>query len=216
MSWFRQYARSSIGMKQLMAVTGLALAGFVLVHMVGNLQGLGPILWLLRGGLLVVFLVHVAAGVRLAKLNSAARPETYRMFKPQKIKWYSRLMPMTGVFLLLFLVVHLGHFTFGVIDPDAFALKETVSLDHTRHDVYGMLVTGFLDPVWAYGYIGIMAFLCMHLAHGVTSFLQSMGLNHPKYNGFFGPIGPIYGWVLFIGNISMPLAVQWKVLEPLL
>jgi len=230
MSWFREFSRSSIGMKQLMAVTGLGLAVFVLAHMLGNLQvfagrdalnhyaaslqSLGPLLWIMRGGLVLIVLVHIASGLRLVSLNKRARPVPYKVFKPVRSSWYSRYMAMTGLVLLAFIVYHLLHFTLGMADAQAYQLWEmptgeivTAYAEGARHDVYGMVIAGFSHPAVAGVYIVVMALLCMHLAHGVTSFLQTLGLNHPKYNAFFKALGPIYGWILFLGNISMPIAI---------
>jgi succinate dehydrogenase / fumarate reductase cytochrome b subunit len=217
-------------MKQLMAITGLGLAVFVLAHLLGNLQvfagrdvfndyaqtlqGLGPLLWIARGGLLIIVLIHIAAGLRLVGLNSAARPVKYKMLKPVKSSWYSRYMAMSGLVLLAFIVFHLLHFTFGVVSPEVYQLWETpmgeivtAATDQTRHDAYGMMIAGFKNPAIAGWYLVAMALLCMHLAHGVTSFLQTLGINHPKYNNIFKAAGPLYGWVLFLGNAAIVVAI---------
>lgn len=230
MSWFKKFTRSSIGMKQLMAITGLGLAVFVLAHLLGNLQvfvgrdpfndyaatlqGLGPLLWVMRGGLLLIVLVHIVAAIRLIGLNRRARPVKYKVFKPVRSSWYSRAMPMTGMILLAFIVFHLAHFTGGKVDPAIYQLWElptgeivTAFEEGARHDAYGMLIAGFQNMPIAGFYLFAMALLCMHLAHGVTSFLQTLGLNHPKYNGLFKMIGPAYGWLIFLGNTAIVVAV---------
>ncbi|MBT8495114.1 MAG: succinate dehydrogenase cytochrome b subunit [Deltaproteobacteria bacterium] len=217
-------------MKQLMAVTGLGLALFLLAHLLGNLQvfagrdvfnsyaetlqSLGPLLWVARGALLVIVLVHIAAGLQLVSLNRGARPVKYKVFKPVKSTWYSRYMAMSGLILLAFIVFHILHFTLGVVQPEAHQLFETptgeiitAAADGTRHDAYGMLVAGFLNPIIAGWYLLAMALLCMHLSHGVTSFLQTLGLNHPKYNKIFKAAGPTYGWLIFLGNTAIVVAV---------
>ena len=217
-------------MKQLMAVTGLGLAVFVLAHMVGNLQvfagrdalndyaatlqGLGPLLWIMRGGILIIVLVHIFSGIRLVKLNKQARPVPYKVFKPVRSTWYSRYMAMTGIVLLAFIVFHLLHFTIGTVNAEGFQLWEmpageivTAYAEGARHDVYGMVIAGFENPIVSGWYIVVMALLAMHLSHGVTSFLQTLGLNHPKYNSLFKKAGPAYGLLIFVGNIAMPIAV---------
>lgn len=225
MSWFKRYITSSVGAKHIMAVTGLILAGFVLGHMLGNLQiFLGqdainsyalalkenlPLLWGVRLVLLVSFVVHIAAAVWLTALNKAARPVKYRVFRPSRSPFYARVMPWTGIILFAFVIYHLLHFTLGAVLPNAFAAEEVIDpvKGATRHDVYTMMVLGFQNVAVSVSYIVAMAFLCMHLAHGVTSFFQSLGLNHPKYNGIIRASGPVYALVIFLGNVSMPIAV---------
>lgn len=225
MSWFKSYVKSSVGAKHIMAVSGLILAGFVFAHMLGNLQiYLGQdkinsyavsvqdnvlLLWGLRSVLLVAVIVHIAAAARLVALNRAARPVKYHVFRPSRSPFYARVMPWTGLILLAFIIFHLLHFTVGTIMPEAYAVQELYDpiRGSTRHDVYTMMILGFQNPAVAVSYIVAMALLCMHLAHGVTSFFQSLGLNHPKYNGIIRKAGPVYGLMIFIGNTSMPIAV---------
>ncbi len=220
MSWVSSYVKSSVGAKHVMAITGLALVLFVLIHMLGNLQLLtgdpeainsyaaalksNPlILWGARGGLLAMVIIHVAAAYRLTTLNKAARPVKYVRYKPIRSPFYSRVMPMTGMILLAFIIFHLLHYTVGVIDPATFNVLD----EQGRHDVYSMAVRGFQSPLLAVVYLGAMALLCMHLAHGVSSLFQSLGLNHPKYNSAIRLIGPAYAGLIFVGNSVIVLAV---------
>lgn len=225
MSWFKSYIKSSVGAKHIMAITGLVLSGFVLIHMIGNLQiflgqdaineyaaGLKanpPLLWGVRAVLLVSVVVHIAAALRLVSINRAARPVKYHVFRPSRSPFYARVMPWTGLILLAFIVYHIMHFTLGMVLPDAYAARQVIDpiKGSSRQDVYTMMVLGFQNPVVAISYIVAMALLCMHLAHGVSSFFQSLGLNHPKYNGFIRASGPVYALVVFLGNVSMPIAV---------
>jgi succinate dehydrogenase / fumarate reductase cytochrome b subunit len=207
-----------------MAITGIILAVFVLGHMLGNLQiFLGqdainsyalalqnnfPLLWGTRVVLLVSVVVHIAAALRLVTLNRAARPVRYQVFRPSRSPYYARVMPWTGLILLAFIIYHILHFTLGLVMPDAYAAQEELATGLSRHDVYTMVVLGFQNYAVAFSYLVAMAFLCMHLAHGVSSFFQSLGLRHPKYNGVIRNAGPIFGWLIFIGNSAMPIAVM--------
>ncbi len=220
MNWFGRYLKSSVGAKHVMAVTGLLLVGFVLQHMVGNLQvfagqeainayaaglkKLGPLLWVARIGLIVIFLVHIASALRLVSLNRAARPVAYKMVKSERSSFASRAMAMSGLILLAFLAFHLLHFTLG-----GGPLKTQFNLidAYGRHDVYNMVVLGFQKPAVAISYVVAMLLLCLHLSHGVTSLFQSLGLNHPKYNGIFNLAGPVIATLVLVGNCSMPIAV---------
>src|SRR5687768_6413390 len=126
------FLRSSLGLKIVMALTGVILFGFVIGHMVGNLQvylgreafnayaeslralGHGTLLWIARGGLLVAVVLHIWSAWRLTLLNRAARPVGYREVERRESSYASRTMRWSGVILLLFIVYHLMHFTFGV------------------------------------------------------------------------------------------------------
>ncbi len=220
MSWFGKYIRSSVGAKHLMAISGLMLVGFVLAHMLGNLQifkgqaainayavqlkSLGGLLWIMRGGLVLAVLVHIFSAIRLSMLNSAARPVKYKKVKTDKSSFASRTMLWGGIIIVLFLVFHLAQLTLG-----GGPLQENFNLvdEFGRHDVYNMTVLGFKNVAVSASYIVAMLALCIHLSHGVTSLFQSLGLNHPKYNGMIAMAGPAIATLVLIGNCSMPIAV---------
>jgi succinate dehydrogenase / fumarate reductase cytochrome b subunit len=227
MSWFGKYLKSSVGAKHVMAVTGLLLVGFVLQHMIGNLQmfaglkdphagqnavnsyaaglkSLGPLLWVARGGLIAIALIHIYSAIRLVSMNRAARPVAYKMVHHERSSFASRAMAMSGIIVLAFLAFHLVHFTLG-----GGPLQENFNLidSYGRHDVYNMTVLGFQQPIVAGAYLAAMLLLCLHLKHGVTSLFQSLGLNHPKYNGIIGMAGPLVALLVLVGNCSMPIAV---------
>ena len=226
MGWVRGFVTSSIGAKYVMAVSGVALVGFVLAHMAGNLQvflgweklnayaaflkSLGSLLWVARGGLLLAALAHVVSGLRLAWLNKQARPVRYRKQTSMHTNVFARTMAVSGLIVLAFLVFHLLHFTLGVTNPQDYSLEDPLG----RHDVYSMVVRGFQNPLVAGSYIVAMALLAMHLTHGASSMFQSLGLNHPKYNGLFHKVGPAIGVIVFLGNVSMPVAVLLGFIQP--
>lgn len=219
MDWLKSTLNSSIGMKWTMGLTGLALFLFVLAHMLGNLQiyagpdqlnsyavhlrDFGPLLWVARLGLLFLVVVHIVSAIRLTQLNRAARPVAYAQATPQVSGYASRTMLMGGLILLGFICYHLAHFTLGLTNPAQFDLHDAQG----RHDVYGMVVLGFRQPVVSLIYILAMVPLAMHLSHGVSSALQTLGANHPKYDSFLRAVGPVVAAIIFIGNCSIPLAV---------
>ncbi len=220
MSWFGKYLKSSVGAKHLMAITGLMLVGFVFAHMIGNLQifkgqdainsyavklqGLGPLLWIMRAGIVVAFVLHIYSAIRLVWMNSAARPVKYKKVKNDKSSFASRTMIYGGIIVALFLVFHLMQLTLGGGPlPENFNLVDELG----RHDVYNMTVLGFQNPAVAGAYVVAMLALAIHLSHGVTSLFQSLGLSHPKYNGMIKMAGPAIGTLVFLGNSSMPIAV---------
>ncbi|GIW44758.1 MAG: hypothetical protein KatS3mg077_2040 [Candidatus Binatia bacterium] len=219
MNWLGAFFRSTVGMKWLMGLTGLVLAGFVVVHMLGNLQiYLGPeainayaeslrhmpaLLWTARLVLLAAFVLHIVSAVRITQLNRQARPQGYELWSPQVTTYAARTMFMGGLVLAGFVLYHLAHFTFGLTHPEHFQLHDAKG----RHDVYAMVVLGFRQPLVSFFYLLAMVPLMLHLQHGVSSFLQTFGLNHPRYNGIIRALGPVVALIVFLGNCSIPLAV---------
>ena len=117
--------------------------------------------------------LHIWAAITLTLANWAARPVGYRDHAHEASTYASRTMRWGGPLLVLFIVYHLLHFTVGSVHPD-----------FVRGDVYHNVVMGFQNPLVAFAfYVLAMVALSLHLFHGVTSMLQTLGLSHPKYNG---------------------------------
>lgn len=225
MSWFVSYVRSSVGAKQMMAVTGLGLLLFALVHMIGHLgmfsgrdayntyahtlQSLGALKWIARGGLLAIFVIHLVTGIRLAAANRAARPQKYVVHKLSRTSFYARTMALTGLVILAFVVYHLAHFTLGWVQPESFHLPDGKG----RHDAYTMFVAGFKSVPILISYVVAVTLLCLHLAHGAGSWLQSLGLNHPKYAAITDHAGKVIAGLLIVGYLAPPLGVAFNVIK---
>jgi succinate dehydrogenase / fumarate reductase cytochrome b subunit len=223
------FHRSSVGRKMIVAATGVILILFVIGHLLGNLQiflgpewingysvhlhNLGPFLWMIRGFLLLVVLVHIYYTVRLAIENRRARPERYQRRQTVKATLASRSMVMSGLILLVFIIYHLLHFTFRTTDP-RFATLPMDPLGH--YDVYSMMIYGFMNPLVSGFYILGMFLLTLHLSHGSSSFFQSLGLNNQKLTPRLALGGRIFAWGLFVGYTSIPAAVLlgWVKLVP--
>lgn len=235
--WIPRFFSSTVGGKYLVAVTGLALVGFVIIHLLGNLQiflgreaynryayglkSMGPLLWIARGGLLAVFVAHIAVSLRLKKRSLDARPVPYAYERTKKASIPSRFMPHTGVLILLFVLFHLAHFTFGWIDRvrDR-SLDQTVNyLDLTwvdpadplqtpHHDAYWMFIDGFRNVPVAILYIAMMLVLGMHLIHGIRSSFQTLGINSVKVNSAINLAADGLTIAIVLGNIAMPIAVM--------
>lgn len=211
--------RTTVGSKVVVALTGTGLLGFVIFHMLGNLQiFLGPdainsyahflkskpaLLWTGRLGLLALFVLHVAVALNLRRRNAAARPIRYVYEHTEEASWASRSMVLTGLVILAFLLYHLAHFTLGWTNPDHFHLRDALD----RHDVYGMTVRGFQNPLISGLYVVAQVFLFLHLSHGAASILQTLGLNGPQYDTRIRLLGWVVALVILLGNVSMPLAV---------
>ncbi len=215
--------RSSLGSKFLMAVTGLGLTGFVVVHMLGNLQiflgrehlnayakalqGNAALLWTARLVLLAIFLAHIIYGIRLWLANRAARPVPYYSRRYREASVASRTMLLTGLVILAFVVFHVLHFTVGVIDRGPKGSYLELQDPKGQHDVYAMVVYGFRNPLVSMVYVVAMALLCLHISHGFGSLWQSIGWNDRRWASWLKRASQTLALVLFVGNSSMPLAV---------
>jgi len=219
--------QSSLGSKYLMAITGLGLVGFVIIHMIGNLlifagrdalnsyaqflKSNGELLWLARGGLFLFFVVHIAVALRLSWKNSAARPMRY--FKEDTIEatLASRYMLLTGLVLLAFAIYHIAHFTLGIVSTangtNYHELLQYRPNEPTRQDVYAMVISSFKNPVITGTYLIAMVFLWLHLWHGVYSMFQSLGITNPRFQKLIRGLGPVVSTIVLIGNCSIPLSV---------
>jgi len=184
MGGLRQFYGSMVGKKAVMGVTGLIGIGFVILHSLGNLlvfrgpdainsyshflKSTGELLWGLRIVLIVAVVLHVVAAAQLTRQSRAARPLGYVRWEPQAATIASRTMRWGGVLLLVFIVVHILHFTTGTIRPaGAFS----------RQDVYANVVTSF--RIWwvALFYVVSMIALGLHLFHGAWSSVRSIGVS---------------------------------------
>jgi len=216
MSWIKRGLTSSVGLKFLMALSGLLLVLFTIGHMLGNLQvflgreqlnayaghiqGLGGLLWVIRLGLFVVFAIHVLTGVVLTLRNWAARPVPYAQQEALQSTIFSRTMIWSGLALFAFIVYHLLHFTILPKDP-------VLLLPDGHVDVYGMVIAGFEQPAVTITYVIAMLLLGFHLMHGISSLFQSMGWNAPRYQGFTSKLGTVIASILVLGNVAMPVCV---------
>jgi len=217
MSWFGSYVRSSIGAKQIMAVTGLLLLLFAIFHMLGHLQMFGgqelyntyahflqelwEVKWPERVGLLALVIIHSAVAIGLVARNRAARPTRYVRFQAVTSSPVGRAMAATGLVVFAFLAFHILHFTFGQVQPQYFHVMDP----RDRWDAYSMFVRGFQSPAIYAVYLVGMAILALHLGHGASSWLQSLGLRHPKYPT--DRLGPALAAVLFVGYMLPPTGV---------
>ncbi|MBP6821628.1 MAG: succinate dehydrogenase cytochrome b subunit [Acidobacteria bacterium] len=212
--------RSSLGKKYVMAVTGLMLFGFVVVHMIGNLQFFGgqtlineyaeslkskpPILWGARFSLLAAVVLHITAAAQLFKANRRARPVGYDGGKVVASTLANRTIIVSGLILFAFIVFHLAHFTIGWIDGSFMTLKDVAG----RHDVRGMMIAGFRNPVVSIFYIVSVGLLCLHLSHGIASIFQSLGLRSKKTEANLKKLALVAAIVLFFGFCAIPVAVM--------
>lgn len=209
---------ASVGRKLVAATTGFLLIAFLIGHLFGNLkvfqgpeslnayaaflQG-HPLVWVFRAGLLTVFVLHVWATLSLARENRAARPERYRVYRPQAATLVSRSMAVTGILIFVFVVYHLLHFTFGVVGPGGTAFAQA----HERLDVYAMVVQSFRNPLISGTYLVAMLVLGLHLLHGAASAFQTFGVRHESYDAFIKGACLVVTGLLALGNAAIALLI---------
>ncbi len=219
------FYQSSIGRKWVVALTGLVLVGFVIGHLIGNLQiflpadyintyahklqGLGPILWAIRLGLLATFALHVINTIALVKENRAARPARYAVERTKRATTASLTMIISGLILLAFILFHIAHFTLGAIP-----MKDIDAIDPLgRKDVQRMMISSFQN-IWVSAfYLISMALLCLHITHGFQSVFQTLGLRTRRLAPLFNATSIGLGWFLFLGNAAIVLAILFRVIK---
>lgn len=213
-----------------MALSGLILAGFVFVHMLGNLQlflgqealnayayklqGIPAVLWGFRLFLLLATLTHVLTAISLVRENRAARPKPNAEEKFVQATVASRSMGLTGSLLFAFIVFHVLHYTVRVTHPEYQDMHYVLDKNGKEvHDVFTMIVAGFTEKWISATYIVCMAMLCLHLTHGVSSLFQTIGIRNTAWKARLDGIAIAYGWIIFIGFISVPMAVLMGVFK---
>lgn len=219
--------KTTIGKKAVMAVTGAIMVGFVVVHMLGNLQAfpfmggrtqlnkyaellqsLGGLLWVARLVLIGSVIGHVWAAVSLTNQNRKARPSRYHVKHHTATSYAARTMPYGGLIIALFLLYHLAHLTLGVTGPGSMDL-----MHEGRFDLFSRVVLGFQNPAISGLYILANLALGLHLFHGVWSMMQTLGINHRKYNARRKQLAVAISVVVAGGNIAIPVAVMAGVIS---
>jgi succinate dehydrogenase / fumarate reductase cytochrome b subunit len=223
MSAARSVFRSSVVKKALMAATGLGMIVFLILHLAGNLTllagsadrynaysnlltGLGPLLYGVEIGLVVLFLVHVIEAVAVWLEKRRARPEPYQRTAhaggPSRMGLSSRTMIWTGAFLLVFTVVHLKTFKFGPGIEQGYVA--TVHGTEMR-DLYRLVSERFQQAGYVAFYVVSMVFLGMHLRHGFWSAFQSLGIQGRRLTDWLYRFGLALAVVLAAGYLVIPV-----------
>jgi succinate dehydrogenase / fumarate reductase cytochrome b subunit len=203
---------STIGKKIVMAVTGAMMFGFVIAHLMGNLQvfegpaklnaygaflhSIGELLWPLRIILIIAITLHIIATVQLALRKKRARPVGYSRKQAIASSYASRTMYWSGP--IAFIIFHLLHLTAGYIHPGA---------AYIEGDVYHNVVSGF--QVWwvSFSYIVAISLLGLHLRHGLWSMFQSLGIHHPVHTAVLQKAAMVIALLIVLGYISIPISV---------
>jgi succinate dehydrogenase / fumarate reductase cytochrome b subunit len=211
------YLSSTIGKKQIVAVTGLIWAGFVLTHMAGNMLILvgadaynkysytlisNPFLIIAELILAVSFLIHVGLAIQLSIQDKAARPiKPYQLPSncEKRASFASRTMIYTGLVTLVFVIWHLKTFKWG---------SEYTTTVHgvEMRDLHKLVLEKFSDPLYFGLYIAALIVLGLHLSHGASSLVQSLGFGSVR-NKKLKRAGWAFAAIVALGFISQPLYV---------
>ena len=209
MNWVVDSLMSAIGKKLMMAATGLAFCGFLVVHLIGNLtlyggrdlfnsyaehlHSLGPLVTLFELGLLALAIVHVLTGLTLFYQNRRARPVGYCVKKRAGGRTIgSATMPYTGIILLAFVSFHLVNFHF---------------VDKTDRTIFEIVASAFAQPWYVVIYVLAMAVAAIHVSHGFWSAFQTVGASHPKYMPVVRAVGLLFSLIFGIGFGAIPIYV---------
>lgn len=221
MSWFTSALSNSLGRKVIMALTGLFLVIFLIVHLAGNLQLLATdggkafniyadfmtsnsIVKITSFVLYASFIIHIIWSILLTRQNKAARPIGYAKTDPLARSWASRNMGLMGTLIFIFLVIHLKNFWYemhwGGIEAVKYDMKE-------YRDLYSVTVAVFRELWYVILYVVAMIGLAFHLFHGFRSMFQTLGINHPKYNPLINFVGGAYAILVPAAFAAIPIII---------
>ncbi len=207
----------SIVKKQIVAITGLMMVGFILAHLAGNLLiFLGPkvfngyaaqlasvpeILWVMRIGLIAAFILHVYFTILLWLENRAARPERYAVAATDASTFAGRTMIYTGALVFFYLWLHLANFTFG--DREG----PSAVISGQNYGLYGIVWNTFSRVPYVFIYVVAMTCIGFHLSHGIQSMCQTVGFFHDRYTPAIRKISIVLGAIVAVGFSLIPLYV---------
>ncbi|MCO5141631.1 MAG: succinate dehydrogenase cytochrome b subunit [Oligoflexia bacterium] len=215
------YICSSIGKKQVMAISGLAWCGFVLSHMLGNLLYLvsasaynqygnaitsnKPVYYTIEVGLLITFLVHVIFAIWVSIENSNARPVAYAVSPSGKgaASFASKTMKYSGILIFVFLILHLIKFRFGTYYPFDLNGAEV-------RDLHRLMTEAFLGAGYTAWYLICLTVLGFHLSHALWSSLQTLSLLPSGKEKMFSCLSSIFGWAVAIGFALNPIIIYMR------
>jgi succinate dehydrogenase / fumarate reductase cytochrome b subunit len=220
--------QTAVGKKWVMAITGIGIIGFVVAHMIGNLHlyegpaqvnaygealrdlggHLAPrtlVLWILRLGLIVMFIFHIHSAYGLTRMNMAANAGAKNQDKRDYVaaNFASRTMRWTGVIIGLFVVFHLADLTWGKMHPGTYE----------RGNVYYNAANSLQTWPIALIYIFANIALAVHIYHGAWSMFQSLGINNPKYNQLRRTFATGLAGLILVGNLSFPIMALSGVID---
>ena len=223
MKWFTNFISSSIGQKLIMSLTGLFLVTFLVVHLIGNLQLLindegqtfnlygefmttNPLIKTVSYGLYAFILLHAFQGWWLWKRNRDARGNSRYAVNATRAAstnaGMAKNMAILGTIIFVFLIIHMGQFWFKMKIGDL----PMVTYDGVEvSNLYAPVKAAFTNIWFVLFYVFSMVIIGMHLKHGFQSAFQTLGLNHPKYNGLISTVGTLYSILVPLGFAIIPI-----------
>jgi succinate dehydrogenase / fumarate reductase cytochrome b subunit len=212
---------SSVLKKQIIAITGLVLVGFISGHLAGNmilylgheafngysdkLHSLGELLWIVRAVLIAMVLVHITLATQITFQNWGARDSRYAVSGHKtsgEVILAKRSMIYTGLLIVCFLFLHLIDFTFADHEgPSSLLGGKGLGL-------YGLVWNSFLEPWRAVLYVATMCLLGLHLSHGIQSLFQSLGINHERWTPRLKKLSNLLGLLIALGFSSIPIYIN--------
>jgi succinate dehydrogenase / fumarate reductase cytochrome b subunit len=223
MSMFNRL-KSTVGRKALMAVSGIALMLFLIVHLAGNLtlffghgelfnsyayhlESLPPVVYTAEFFLAAIFIYHIVTAIQIQLGGSDARGSRYEVVAtkggPSKQTLASKSMIYTGIAIGVFLPLHIVMFKFNWFHPHGIAKLHGSEVK----DLYATVVNHFKAPGWTFGYVAVMLFLGFHLRHGFWSSLQSLGAMNPKISPLVHAGGLIFAALMAGAFLVLPVFI---------
>ncbi len=211
MNWLFRTLSTSVGKKQLMAITGLLFLLFLVTHLLGNLSiyagsaafvsyaehlhALGKLLLAAEVGMAVALIIHVTTALFLFIENRRARPVKYAMDKSGGGRTISsQTMPYTGLLILGFIGVHLATFSHHFVDQ-------------TSRNIFQIAEAVFSHNIFLAIYLLGVLLVAFHVRHGLWSAFQTVGASHPKYMPFIQKLSIVFAVIVAIGFGSLPFAI---------
>lgn len=221
------FLKSMVGRKIVMAVSGLMMVLFIVVHLLGNtsifagpnginayamkLHELAPLVWSYRLIMLILVSLHIYYGIQLTLENDKAKPQAYAVKKSLTATFAGKSMIWTGLIIGAFLIYHLLHFTIQVTNPGISAVR---NLDAAgRPDVFHMVVLSFQKALISLIYVGALIALAFHLTHGIQSFFQTLGLNNDRTFPVITKSGSLAALIILLGYVAIPIIIFMGILK---
>ncbi|MCG8385070.1 MAG: succinate dehydrogenase cytochrome b subunit [Cytophagales bacterium] len=225
MSWFSNAISSTLGRKLLMALTGLFLISFLVVHLIGNLQLLAndggesfnlyakfmttnPVIKTTSYLLYATFIIHIVWAILLSAQNRKARTVRYAVTAGStNSSWTSRNMGILGTIILVFLIIHLKNFWY---EMHWGGIAKVVYDGVEVKDLYTVVEVAYTQWWYVAFYVAAMVGVMFHLFHGFKSAFQTLGLNHPKYNPVINTIGTLFSIIVPGAFAAIPIIMYVK------
>ena len=216
MNWFTQFLASSLGRKFTMSLTGLFLILFLMIHLsinftlIFNDEGAlfgelvesmesNPLIKVVSYVLYLAFILHIIQAFLLYNINRKAKGQKYQIRTRENATFASKNMTLLGSVILIFLIIHLLDFFYGL------KIAHTIA----EEELYSNIVDVYKKPGYVILYVVSMIFLALHLSQGFQSAFQTLGLNHQKYTPLIKFLGKLYSIVVPLGFAIIPIYVYF-------